>query len=87
MKKLIVLILLIGAASYGTAQNQSSSYPVYNGKDLGLTYSPTAATFKIWAPTATAAKLNLYKSDMGGNATRSINMNKGENGVWYITVP
>ena len=87
MKKLIVLILLIGAASYGTAQNQSSSYPVYNGKDLGLTYSPTAATFKIWAPTANAAKLNLYKSDMGGNATRSINMNKGENGVWYITVP
>jgi len=86
MKKLMVIILLIGAASYGTAQNQSSSYPVYSGKDLGLTYSPTAATFKIWAPTATAAKLNLYKSDMGGNAIRSINLSKGENGVWYITV-
>ena len=82
----MVIILLIGAASYGTAQNQSSSYPVYSGKDLGLTYSPTAATFKIWAPTATAAKLNLYKSDMGGNAIRSINLSKGENGVWYITV-
>jgi pullulanase len=87
MKKLMVLILLIATASYGTAQNLSSSYPVYNGKDLGLTYSPAAATFKIWAPTATAAKLNLYKSDMGGNATRSINMSKGENGIWYITVP
>jgi len=86
MKKLMVIILLIGAASYATAQNQSSSYPVYSGKDLGLTYSPTAATFKIWAPTATAAKLNLYKSDMGGNAIRSINLSKGENGVWYITV-
>ncbi len=82
----MVIILLIGAASYATAQNQSSSYPVYSGKDLGLTYSPTAATFKIWAPTATAAKLNLYKSDMGGNAIRSINLSKGENGVWYITV-
>jgi pullulanase len=86
MKKLMVLILLIATASYGTAQNLSSSYPVYNGKDLGLTYSPKAATFKIWAPTATAAKLNLYKADMGGNAIRSINMNKGENGVWQITV-
>ena len=82
----MVLILLIATASYGTAQNLSSSYPVYNGKDLGLTYSPKAATFKIWAPTATAAKLNLYKADMGGNAIRSINMNKGENGVWQITV-
>ncbi len=87
MKKMIVLILLIGATSYGSAQNLSNSYPVYNGKDLGLTYSPAAATFKIWAPTATAATLNLYKSDIGGNAIRSINMNKGENGVWQITVP
>ena len=87
MKKLLVLILLVATASYGTAQNLSGSYPVYNGKDLGLTYSPKAATFKIWAPTATAATLNLYKSDMGGNAIRSINMNKGENGVWQITVP
>lgn len=87
MKKLLVLILLVATASYGTAQNLSGSYPVYNGKDLGLTYSPKAATFKIWAPTATAATLNLYKSDMGENAVRSINMNKGENGVWQITVP
>jgi len=86
MKNLIILILLIGTASYGYAQNPSS-YPVYNGKDLGLTYSPAAATFKIWAPTATAATLNLYKSDIGGNAIRSISMNKGENGVWQITVP
>ena len=87
MKKLIVLIVLIATASYGTAQNISSRYPVYNGKDLGLTYSPAAATFKIWAPTATAARLNVYKSDMGGSVISSINMNKGENGVWQITVP
>jgi pullulanase len=87
MKKLLVLILLIATASYGTAQNLSGSYPVYNGKDLGLTYSPKAATFKIWAPTATAARLNLYKSDMGGTAIRTINLNKGENGVWQITIP
>jgi len=86
MKKLLVVILLIATASYGTAQNLSGSYPVYNGKDLGLTYSPKAATFKIWAPTATAARLNLYKSDMGGTAIRTINLNKGENGVWQITV-
>jgi pullulanase len=87
MKKLIVLIALIATASFGAAQNLSSRYPVYNGKDLGLTYSPAAATFKIWAPTATAARLNVYKSDMGGSVIRSINMNKGENGVWQITVP
>ena len=86
MKKLLVVILLIATASYGTAQNLSGSYPVYNGKDLGLTYSPKVATFKIWAPTATAAKLNLYKSDLGGTAIRTINLNKGENGVWQITV-
>lgn len=87
MKKLLVLILLIATASYGTAQNLSGIYPVYNGKDLGLTYSPKAATFKIWAPTATAAKLNLYKTDMGGTAIRTINLNKGENSIGKLPYP
>mgnify|MGYP006183970669 FL=1 len=86
MKNIIAFVVLFAALNGLAAQESKIDYPVYTGKDLGLTYSPKAATFKIWAPTATAARLNLYKSDMGGNAIRSINMSKGENGVWYITV-
>jgi pullulanase len=87
MKNLIVFVLLFASLTHITAQENKNSYPTYKGADLGLTYSLKASTFKIWAPTATAAKLNLYKSDMGGTALRSIQMNKGENGVWFITIP
>ena len=86
MKNITAFVVFIISLNVVTAQESRTSYPFYSGKDLGLTYSPKAATFKIWAPTATAAKLNLYKSDLGGTAIRSINMNKGENGVWQITV-
>ncbi|MCC6723674.1 MAG: hypothetical protein IT258_04140, partial [Saprospiraceae bacterium] len=26
------------------------NFPSYNGKDLGLTYTPKASTFKVWSP-------------------------------------
>jgi pullulanase len=86
MKNITAFVVFIISLNVVTAQESRTSYPFYSGKDLGLTYSPKAATFKIWAPTANAAKLNLYKSDLGGTAVRSINMNKGENGIWQITV-
>jgi pullulanase len=86
MKNITAFVVFIISLNVVTAQESRTSYPFYSGKDLGLTYSPKAATFKIWAPTANAAKLNLYKSDLGGTAIRSINMNKGENGIWQITV-
>lgn len=84
---MIVFVLLFASLTHSTAQESKISYPVYSGSDLGLTYSQKASTFKIWAPTATAAKLNLYKSDMGGTASRSIQMSSGENGIWLITLP
>ncbi|MEY3738646.1 MAG: type pullulanase [Bacteroidota bacterium] len=84
---MIVFVLLFASLTHSTAQESKISYPVYTGSDLGLTYSQKASTFKIWAPTATAAKLNLYKSDIGGTASRSIQMSSGENGIWLITLP
>jgi pullulanase len=87
MKNIIAFILIAASVLSVSAQNNTSIYPVYTGKDLGLSYSAKFASFKIWAPTAAAAKLNLYTSDMGGTASGSINMNKGENGVWYTTIP
>ncbi|MFA5235644.1 MAG: type I pullulanase [Bacilli bacterium] len=32
----------------------------YNGTDLGVTYTPTASTFKLWAPTSSAVVLRVY---------------------------
>jgi len=81
----ILFFLLLLIATFAFAQDQTSNYPTYKGNDLGLSYSSKASTFKIWAPTATAAKINLFSTDLGGVLDRTANMQKANNGVWEIT--
>lgn len=57
-------------------------FPVYVGKDLGLTYGPKASGFKVWAPSAEALRLNIYGQDFGGKALEVIEMEKGTQGLW-----
>lgn len=59
-----------------------SRYPVYPGKDLGLTYSPTSSQFRVWAPTADTLLLFLYKSGIEGQPTRVIQLNRDVQGTW-----
>lgn len=39
---------------------------LYYDGDLGAIYTPTATTFRVWAPTASSLKLLLYESGQGG---------------------
>lgn len=56
-------------------------FPVYKGKDLGLIYTPTKSTFKIWSPPADEVRLYIY--DLEGTPPSSFHvMKKGKNGVW-----
>ncbi len=34
----------------------------YAGNDLGAAWTPEKTTFRLWAPTATAVSVNLYRS-------------------------
>ncbi|CAN5558223.1 type I pullulanase [soil metagenome] len=65
------------------AQFPIQQYPVYNGSDLGLTYTQQASTFKIWSPTATEAEILLFKDGSSGHAYKSIPLQKGEHGTWF----
>ena len=63
----------------------------YSGDDLGAVYTPKSTTFKVWSPTASEVKLNLYKtgsdSEDGAEKLESSQMNYDDsNGVWSITV-
>lgn len=53
----------------------------YGGNDLGNTYTPQHTKFRLWAPTASEAKLVTYKkwSDKIG---AEINMQQDEKGTW-----
>ena len=83
----ILLFFLLIIATFAVAQDPTVNYPVYKGNDLGLSYTPKAATFKIWAPTATAVRINFYKTDLGGVSDRTEQMKKMANGVWQVSIP
>lgn len=63
----------------------------YSGNDLGMTYSPSGTTFKVWSPISAAVTLNLYDNGapaaLGGSdsaSTKRMYYKKG--GVWELTV-
>ena len=85
----ILLAFLFATSLLMRAQAQpfdQSAFPVYEGDDLGLTYSPKLSTFRIWAPTAEAAELVLYDRPLGGTALRRIALEQGRSGTWQISL-
>lgn len=59
-------------------------YPVYEGGDLGLQYTPKTSVFKVWAPAAEAMQLHLYDTSVGGEAIKTLAMARGEQGEWLV---
>ncbi len=71
---------------YSFAQLNTDRYPIYNGNDLGVHYWAEKTVFKIWAPTATAVKVNLYKAGDGGQAISTTLMKREKQGVWQLII-
>jgi len=61
-------------------------YPVYEGNDLGLTYTPQQSTFKIWGPTADQSRIHLYEKGLGGDPIETLDMERTDQGVWAISI-
>lgn len=61
-------------------------YPVYEGNDLELVYSPQQSVFTVWAPTAGKVRLNLYAEGEGGDPEEQIEMQMADNGTWRINI-
>ena len=57
----------------------------YDGNDLGAIIDGNNTTFKVWAPTATKVVLNLFEKGDGVSAYKSVDMVKGDKGVWSHT--
>ena len=58
---------------------------VYEGNDLGLTIDGNNATFKCWAPLAQKVELLILDSASATKASKTIQMEAGESGVWTAT--
>lgn len=74
--------------------NSELRLEVYEGKDLGLTYSPNFSVFKVWAPTALAVSLVLYETQGNQSVSKAdsveredgriLYMQRQNDGVWQI---
>jgi pullulanase len=88
MKKAIMLTALVISFLPGRSQRTDyTSYPVYTGTDLGLTYSPRQSAFRIWSPPADNARLLIYKNGLADTASRAIPMLKSKEGTWMVVLP
>lgn len=54
----------------------------YTGNDLGQTYTDEKTTLRVWAPTATEVKVNLYEAGEGDCLIESLPMTKDVQGTW-----
>lgn len=61
-------------------------YPVYEGDDLELTYTPQRSVFTLWSPAANEVRLNLYASGEGGHPVEQHTLSPSLNGTWRIVL-
>jgi len=63
-----------------------SDFPVYEGSDLGISWTPEKTFIKIWAPTAMRIFFRLYKLGQGGDAISEFQLLPDEDGTWIYEI-
>lgn len=59
-----------------------STYPRYDGDDLGVFWTPEKTSVKIWAPTAKMVEFRLYKDGKTGEAFHKTQLQAIGDGTW-----
>jgi pullulanase len=59
-----------------------STYPVYEGSDLGVFWTPEKTLIKIWAPTAKVVELRLFKDGSTSETFHKTQLQAAGNGTW-----
>jgi pullulanase len=94
MTRFLLLLLVLTAPTLAAAQKRPTesfpltTYPVYNGPDLGLTFDRGGrGTLRVWAPTAEALRLRLYAAGEGGAPTATHELTRSTAGTWTLALP
>lgn len=75
-------MMFFSACSNDQKGTLTDGYPVYEGNDLGVTYTPKATQIRVWAPSASEVLLRIYDQGHEGNLLESISMKKAKQGTW-----
>ena len=89
MKGIYLFIFLISSFTVNSQAiyEDAVNYPVYNGGDLGVSWSNTETKLNIWAPSASAVSFQLYRNGQGGTPLKSFSLKKQPKGNWTHTLP
>ncbi len=80
--QLVIISLLIYSCETMPTYSSFEEYPVYNGDDLGMQYSPNQTNFRLWSPAASEVRLHIYASGKGDNLINSYAMSRDVEGTW-----
>lgn len=79
-----MLMLAMSVAMY--AQTDFSTYPVYEGDDLGAVYAPDKTVLRVWSPRAESITVRLYDAGLGGTPYQVHQMKPDVQGTWLLTL-
>jgi pullulanase len=68
---LLLITMMLSCSDKNPKEDTSKNNVVFDQNGLWLSYSKTAAIFKLWSPNAEQVKLNLFKKGKGGGAFES----------------
>jgi len=88
IKSFIMSLITLILCSCNTTPQYATydDYPVYDGSDLELSYSPQSSSFRVWAPTASEVKLLIYDDGNVGGAYQTKDMDRSESGTWTLKI-
>ena len=75
-----------GLSSYYSSGEFEAEF-TYEGDDLGATWTKESTFFRLWAPTATDVRINLYETGHpdANDLFEQIEMERDVNGTWVAT--
>ena len=83
---MILLAGLLGSCNTTPHYATYNDYPVYEGSDLELNYTPESSKFRVWVPTADQVKILFYDNGNEGGAYKMLDMDRSDKGTWALKV-
>lgn len=79
---ILVFCLLINSCETMPTYSSFDEYPIYNGNDLGVQYTPEQTRFRLWSPAASEVRLHIYSAGDVDNLKKTHAMYRDNQGTW-----
>jgi len=83
--RLLSMFILLSACTMERPPHEKwKDYPVYQGDNLGVQYSPEQTNIRIWSPPASEVLFHIYDKGHEGERLESFRMEKDVDGTWVL---